>query len=595
MKRANVGNRRWEQRPRHALPGRNRSERERAFLLLIALLLLLLPVACNSQPAAEAGPASYQVSLTVDDQTHNLTTDAANVRELLEEAGVSTEPTDEITPPPFTPLQDGMAVSVVRVSEEIEVIEEEIPFTRRTVRSEAMGAGEPPRIIQGGRSGLQEIRVRVVYRNGEETERQRTQVTLIQEPQDEIVMVGVGANPGAVSFPGIVAYISGGNTVLLRGSTILPEQIETGGNLDGRVFSLSPTGSHLLYTRIMSDTGQFNNSLWVVRTERGAEPQQLGVDNVLWADWNPSLTGSRELAYTTGNPVDQPPGWEANNDLWVAALRNTDDSLVTPRQVVEAYPATYGWWGGSYAWSPTGRYIGYSYADEVGVIDLESAGADRRTQLHTFTEYNTHADWVWVPSLTWSPDGAYLAFTAHGGEDAEAMVFDTWVVNVASGVAGRFVLQAGMWSHPYWSPFEDQANRQGSQIAFLKAMTPLDSLRSNYTLWLMDADGSNARQIYPPAGENSRFPRERQFMVWGPSGQEMAFIFHDDLYLFDVNDQSAYRVTEDDIVASRPTWAPYGAAITSEDAADGTLAPIRIDPQEDDPLRDLRDQLPDEE
>ena len=586
---------RWWERPDcGALPDQSPAGRGRTFLLLLSLLVLLLTVACNGQPAAQTGPESFQVSLTVEGQTHNLTTDAANVRELLEEAGVSTEPADEITPPAFTPLQDGMAVSVVRVSEEIEVLEEEIPFARRIVRSEAMGADEPPRIIQGGRAGLQEIRVRVVYRDGEEVERQRTQVTLVEEPQDEIVMVGVGANPGAVSFPGVVAYISGGNTVLLRGSTILPEQMETGGNLDGRVFSLSPTGSHLLYTRIMSDTGQFNNSLWVVRTEQGAEPRRLGVENVLWADWNPSLTASLEIAYTTGNPVDQPPGWEANNDLWTAVLRSTDDSLVTPRQVVEAYPATYGWWGGNYAWSPTGRYIAYSYADEVGVIDLESAGADQRIQLRTFTEYNTHADWVWVPSLTWSPDGAYLAFTAHGGDDPEAMVFDTWVVNVSSGVAGRFVTQAGMWSHPYWSPFIDPTNRQGSQIAFLKATTPLDSLRSNYTLWLMDADGSNARQIYPSAGENSRFPRERQFMAWGPSGQDMAFIFNDDLYLFNVNGQSAYRVTEDDIVASHPTWAPYGAAITSEETADDSVAPIGIDPQEDDPLRDLRDRLPGE-
>ena len=554
--------------------------------LAIALLCLLLLVACNSGTALEAGSESFQVSLTVDGTTHNLTTDATNVRELLEEAGVSTEPADEITPPPFTPLQDGMAVSVVRVSEQIEVIEESIPFARRIVRSEAMGGDEPPRIIQGGRAGLQEIRVRVIYRDGEEVERQRTQVTLVEEPLDEIVMVGVGANPGAVSFPGVIAYISGGNTVLLRSSTILPDQLETGGNLDGRVFSLSPTGSHLLYTRIMSNTDRFNNALWVVRTERGAEPQRLDVDNVLWADWNPSLTSSQEIAFTTGNPVHQPPGWEANNDLWVATLRGSDDSLTNVRQVVDAYPATYGWWGGHYAWSPGGRSVAYSYADEVGIINLESGTGERRTQLHTFTEYNTRANWVWVPSLTWSPEGGYLAFTAHGGDDPEAMVFDTWVANVTNGVVGKFVEQAGMWSHPSWSPFIDPTNRRESQIAYLKASTPLDSLRSNYTLWLMDADGSNARQIYPRAGENSRFPRERQFMAWGPSGRDMAFIFNDDLYLFDVGANSAYRVTEDDIAVSRPTWAPYGAGITSEEVGDESVAPIESDTQEGDPLRD---------
>lgn len=105
-------------------------------------------------------------------------------------------------------------------------------------------------------------------------------------------------------------------------------------------------------------------------------------------------------------------------------------------------------------------------------------------------------------------------------------------------------------------------DQSGSQIAYLKATDPLDSLRSSYTLWLMDRDGSNAHQIYPPVGENSRFPRERMFMDWGPAGQEIAFVYDDALFMLDLAAGEAQRITKDDSVVSNPTWAPYGRAVT---------------------------------
>lgn len=554
--------------------------------LLLLVLALFAGNACTGQPVTTAEDRRIPVSLTVDGQTHNLISEAANVRELLEEAGVSLAPADQVTPPLFTPLTANMSVSVVRVTERIEVIEESIPFQRKTVRSEAMSADAPPRIVQGGRNGLQEITVRTVFHDGVEVERQRTKVTVIEEAQDEIVMIGVGNAAGAFSFDGTIAYISGGNSLVMRGSTLFPESLDTGGNLDGRVFKLSPTGSHLLYTRVMSDTGRFNNSLWLLSTEPGAEPRSLGVENVLWADWNPSLEASMQIAYTTANAVSQPPGWEANNDLWVATVRANPDLPFSPRRIVETYPATYGWWGGNFTWSPTGRYIAYAYADEVGVIDVEAPSvADRRVQLHAFTEYNTRAEWVWVPSISWSPDGRYLVFSTHGGEGTGAMVFDIWVADREGTVILPFVDQAGMWSHPRWSPPMDASVEGGertSYIAYLQATNPLDGLSSPYTLWVMDQDGSNARQVYPPVGEISRFPREHQFMAWGPTGRDLAFVFDDALYLLNLARGQVQRITQDDSVVSRPTWAPYGAGV-SENLAPTEEIPLP-EPAGEEPL-----------
>jgi hypothetical protein len=89
----------------------------------------------------------------------------------------------------------------------------------------------------------------------------------------------------------------------------------------------------------------------------------------------------------------------------------------------------------------------------------------------------------------------------------------------------------------------------------------------------MDADGSNTRRIYPEVGENSAFPREAQFMQLGPLRPRYRLHFRRSLYLLDVDSGSAYRVTQDDAVASRPTWAPYGAAINTAGAG-SRLTPV---------------------
>ncbi len=544
---------------------------------LAAVLLwgccLLLTAACATPPAA-LSPQEKSATLISDGETRTLATESRTVREFLEAAGVEIAPADEIDPPLFTPIVDGLTVRIIRVTESIEKIERGIPFGRRIVRSEAMSDEDPPRILQAGRSGLEELTVRIIYRDGIEAERRVTQVTTIEESQDEIIMVGLGPGSAAdiVSFDGLIAAINGGAAVLLRGSNAFPEQIDVGGPLDRRVFALSPSGSHLLFTRVTTATTSFN-SLWIVGTERGAEPQPLEVENVLWADWNPGRARALEVAYTTGVPTELSPGWEANNDLWLGQVDPEEDPPFEPRMIVDSYPATYGWWGGNYSWSPDGERIGYSFADEIGVIELDGSEDDfiPRRSLLKFSEYDTRADWVWVPSLTWSPDSRFLAFTRHGGQNPTDNVFDGWVVDTASGVNGRLSPNVGIWSTARWAPHAGL----DSPIAFLKALDPLDSLRSSYALWLMDSDGSNQRQFYPQPGENSRFPRVEKFMAWNAAGDRFVFVFQDDLYLADLVLGLSQVLLADDPAATHPTWAPYGRGVEApEPQAEPSREPL---------------------
>lgn len=536
-------------------------------LPLATLLLATLFTSCSQPAAVTQSQQPLQIQLITEGQLHNLTTNAATVRELLAEAGVELGELDEVNPPLFTPLQKDMTVTVVRVTEQLELTTESIPFERTFVRTDTMSADDEPQIVQPGKPGQREVTVRLVFRDGLESSRIRINETVIEAAQDEVVLIGIGANRGIAYFPGVLAYISGGAPVLMRGNTAVPEQLPIDGQLDGRVFALSPTASHLLYTQVTTTTSNFNNSLWLYPLAVGEEPQKLDVENVLWAGWNPVVTNTLQIVYTSAISTEQPPGWEANNDLWRLTFPLTDTTAISRTEIIDAYPALNGWWGGNYGWSPNGRTLAYSFANEVGLIDTQSpAPNDSRLVLQQFVPYNTRADWVWVPSLTWSPDGRFLAFTQHNGDDEEAMQFDGQVLGISEPVAAQFVDQAGMWGHLHWSP-------DNQHIAYLQTTDPLDSLRSNYTLWLMDVDGSNGRQIYPPIGENSAFARDQAFMAWSPDGQEIAFIFDNDLFIYNLADESVTRITQDDTHDSHPTWAPYGT-VTPESPA---ITPSRGD------------------
>jgi hypothetical protein len=446
-----------------------------------------------------------------------------------------------------------------------------------------MSSEAPAIIVQSGRSGLQEITLRIVYHDGLEFSRQQTHLAVLEPAQDEIVMIGVGLAQGAVDFPGQLAFINSGNSIILRGTSAVFEQLDTGGDLDRRVFSLSPTGNHLLYTKNSTDADKFN-TLWVIETAPGSEPVPLEVENVLWADWNPDPVEELQIAFTTGIPTELLPGWEANNDLWIGDIPDEEGKDFEAEKIIEAYPATYGWWGGNYSWSPVGQYIAYSHADEVGIIDTEATDSrGQRIRLHSFSEFNTGADWVWIPSLSWSPDGNLIAFSKHADSSNDSADFDTWVINVSNGVARQFVGGSGIWGHPHWSPTMESTKDEeavDSQIAYLRASNPLESQRSSYTLWVMDRDGSNTHQLYPPAGENSRFPRERSSFTWGPNANYFAFVYDDDLFIYDFEAGGARQISQDDNQISNPTWAPYGPGagellkIERRRSVDETTSPI---------------------
>jgi hypothetical protein len=564
---------------------------QRIFTLLLALtsyLLLLTLAGCQQNQPDE----TFNVSIKIGSDTQQVSaTPDQTVSDVLHQASITTADLDRINPPGYTRVTPDMVITIVRVTEELVVTQEPIPYQQRTTLNEGLASGEK-RILQAGINGVAEITIRVVYEDGVEISRNEIRRVVQTSPQDEVTMVGSQGQLPAVTINGTFAFISSGNAWIMRGNSGERRPLTLDGGVDGRVFALSRDGKRLLLTRNVSassasatpasgsslstptptapsagSTGPFN-SLWVVMdtTNPDSKPFRLRLDNILYADFLPGTPNT--IVYTTAEPRPNFPGWQANNDLWSAQVSNRGSLSNFRLLLAPSSGGLYGWYGTRFSISPDGATLAWAQADAIGI--LKPPGRDSATPipgrqapryvastLVSFVPRNAY-DFVWVPDISWSADGELIATTLHGPPLGAEMpedspIYDVSIVPFSGGYSASIALQAGIWASPQFSPMTaPDGTELDVRLAYLHALDPLNSVNSRYELIVSDTDGSNKQIIFPQPGQPGLSP---QIIAWSPDGNQIAYVYQGNLFIIDVQTGLIQQLTQDGLSGS-PRWVP---------------------------------------
>jgi hypothetical protein len=488
------------------------------------------------------------VTITTDGATQEVSIAAGStVTQAFQSAGIVPGNLDRSEPPLYTVLKNGDTINLIRVQELFETEQLVIPFERQILRNETLPEGET-RLVQAGVNGLEEVTYRRILEDKYEISKSRVKTVIINDSLPEIVMVGAQSSFTPLNTPGTIAYLAGGNAWIMEGSTANRRIVVSTGDLDGRIFKLSPNGEYLIFTRkSKKPAAEEINTLWVARV-RNLEPKPIWLQayNVIhFAEWIP---GTNSVAYSTVEPRNTAPGWQANNDLYRVSLTGG-----SPRKMLEPNSGgVYGWWGMSFSYSGDGK-LAYSRPDGIGLVDQDGGYLK---PLLNITPLNTHSDWAWIPPITWGTDGKTLYYVTHAPAPApitgeESPFFDLSAVSFNNTSTVTMIDSTGMFSYPTASPAKWDGKGQNYHVAYLQSIFIEQSETSRYRLMVMDRDGSNNRAIFPPLDENGIEP---QTPVWAPnplegqSGGFIAIIHQRNLWLVDSGNGKAYQVTGDGLI-----------------------------------------------
>ncbi len=529
--------------------------------ILFVLGSVLLLGACGITPTAEA---TIQAHFLVDGQALEVQAPSSGtVQDVLEITGITLGALDRIEPELHIPLTEGIQITVKRIYEEFEVEQVVLPFEQQMQPSEFLPEGDQ-QPLQLGENGIKEITYRIVYEDGIEIGKTEIKTTILKEAVPQIMLVGVQTSFTPRTISGRLAYLSDGNAWMMTGTTANRSAVVSTGDLDGRVFTLSGDGNWLLFTRHVDADNQdvdTINTLWAVNVTDPEKEIDLQIANVIhFADWQPgSLSWA---AFSTVEPRQAAPGWQANNDLLLVNFSESGWVDPSPTTLVETNSGgVYGWWGTSFTYGPGANVVAYASPDQVGLVDLEAGSFTSKLDI---IPLKTLGDWAWVPGLVWGPDGTLLFTVRHApppgaASPEEAQNFNLTAIPVGEGRALDLVSQVGMFAYPLPSPLQPQASGENAyQVAYLQAIFPEQSDTSRYRLMVMDRDGSNRRLLFPPEEAQGINP-QRDWGVWSPqiveggSGHVLAVLYQGNIWLVDSISGEAWQITGDGRI-NRVDW-----------------------------------------
>lgn len=144
----------------------------------------------------------------------------------------------------------------------------------------------------------------------------------------------------------------------------------------------------------------------------------------------------------------------------------------------------------------------------------------------------------------WSPDGRYILYT----DRAQDPKGDIRLLDTVTGEGRPVSQEDASEDFPSFSP-------DGRTIVYSS------DRGGTWDLWLMDADGSNKRQL-------TFNPTVEIFPAWSPDGRRIAYVSNEagnnDIYVMDADGSNVKKLTSNPAHQNDPAWSPDGRRIAYE-------------------------------
>ncbi|MGP4002580.1 ubiquitin-like domain-containing protein [Streptomyces sp. 8N706] len=138
------------------------------------------------------------LTFMADGREHTLRTNAATVREAVEEAGIVLHGEDTTSVPPDSFPRDGQTISVLRITRGEQVREQPIPYRRVEHADPHLFSGTEV-VDQQGRQGAKRVTYEVRTVNGVKQKPRKLRSDVVRKPVDEVVRVGTAPVPASVA------------------------------------------------------------------------------------------------------------------------------------------------------------------------------------------------------------------------------------------------------------------------------------------------------------------------------------------------------------------------------------------------------------
>jgi len=294
----------------------------------------------------------------------------------------------------------------------------------------------------------------------------------------------------------------------------------------------SPDGSRLAYTVINNDgPGRPYSQLWIM-TIANNKSFRLGGEKEPSSnpEWSPD---GRSIAYE-GTVGDKSGLIAANADgshaKFLSPIQGTNNPL----------PST----GKSIAWSPDGKRI--AFVNAVPGPETQDATGDpvvitrylyKPDDSEGFTRFNdnrrlhifvvdiasgqvrqlTHGD-HYEHSIDWSPNGEEIAFISNREPNEDQFFnYDIFTLKVSDGSMRRLTSTESAEYRPRWSPDGKTIVYQATK----RGLTDLETTMEDTHVWLINADGSDRREI------SSMIDNRQGAPAWSADGKAVLFTVQD--------------------------------------------------------------------